>query len=131
MTRRLAARPWAWTFGAGEGTQHRRQNPTHTYNTPGTYTVALTVTYPAPTGAVTHTKVGYITVDVGMCPVPLLNGVRFNGAEAIWQGAPYNFTGVVIRAPGAPNGNFIITAQDRRRPSRSVPCNSDVTVNRP
>ena len=60
----------------------------------------------------TTTKVGYITVATGMCLVPSLNGVRFNNAEAIWQGAPYNFTGVVIRGTGAPNGNFIITAQN-------------------
>src|SRR5262245_2210616 len=43
---------WAWTFGTGEGTS-TTQNPTHVYNTPGTYTVALTVTYPSPTGPLT------------------------------------------------------------------------------
>jgi hypothetical protein len=36
----------------------------------------------------------------------------------------------VIRAPGAPNGNFIITAQDRTG-GTLIPCNSTVTVNRP
>ena len=120
---------WAWTFGAGQGTS-TLQNPTHTYNTAGTYTVALTVTYPSPTGPVTETKAGYITVQVGNCLVPSLNGVRFNNAEGIFQGPPYNFTGVVIRGPGAPNGNFIITAQSLTGASLA-PCSSDITVNRP
>jgi len=122
---------WDWTFGAGEGTSSL-ENPTHTYNATGTYTVSLTVTYPTPTGPMSHTEVGYIRVNVGMCPVPQLGGVRFNSAEGIWQGAPYNFTGVVIRAPGAPSGNFIITAQSVTYGlSATAPCDSDVVVDRP
>ena len=35
---------WAWTFGDG-GTS-TAQNPSHTYTSAGTYTVALTVTGP-------------------------------------------------------------------------------------
>jgi PKD repeat protein len=120
---------WAWTFGAGQGTS-TLQNPTHTYNTAGTYTVSLTVTYPSPTGPLTETKVGYIVVQVGSCLVPHLDGVKFNSAEAKFQGPPYNFTGVVIRGAGAPNGNFTITAQSLTAGSMA-PCSSDVTVNRP
>ncbi len=33
---------WAWEFG--DGSLHSAQNPTHTYNLPGTYTVSLKVT---------------------------------------------------------------------------------------
>lgn len=120
---------WAWTFGTGQGTSTLR-NPSHTYPTAGTYTVALTVTYPSPTGAVTVTKVGYITVQVGTCLVPSLNGVRVNSAQAVFAGSPYNFTGVVIKAPGAPSGNFLITAQSLTAGSQA-PCNSDITVDRP
>ena len=69
MTRRAGGTAVVWTFGAGEGSS-TGASPTHTYNTPGTYTVALQVTYPAPTGAVTTTKIGYINVAVGMCLVP-------------------------------------------------------------
>jgi PKD repeat protein/Flp pilus assembly protein TadG len=121
---------YAWTFGTGEGTGTGTP-VSHTYNSPGTYTVALTVTYPSPTGPLTATKVGFITVSAG-CTVPALNGgaVRFNDAQGIWRGAPYNFTGTVIRGPGAPSGNFFITTQTLVAGSKA-PCNSDVTVNRP
>jgi PKD repeat protein/Flp pilus assembly protein TadG len=122
---------WAWAFGAGQGTG-TGQTPTHTYTATGTYTVSLTVTYPSPTGPLSHTEVGYIRVNVGMCSVPQLGGVRFNDAQARWQGAPYNFTGVVVRAPGAPSGNFIITAQSiTYGVLAKAPCDSDVVVDRP
>jgi len=122
---------WDWTFGAGQGTGSG-QTPTHTYNATGTYTVSLTVTYPGPTGPLTHTETGYIRVNVGMCPVAQLGGVRFNDAQAKWQGPPYNFTGVVIKAPGAPSGNFIITAQSITYGVQAfAPCDSDVVVDRP
>jgi PKD repeat protein len=106
------------------------QNPTHTYNTAGTYTVSLTVTYPAPTGNITTTKTGYIIVQVGNCLVPSLNGVKFNSAAGVFNGSPYNFTGAVIRKTGAPNGNFTITAQSLTAGSLA-PCNSDITVDHP
>jgi PKD repeat protein/Flp pilus assembly protein TadG len=122
---------WDWTFGAGQGTGSG-ETPSHTYNATGTYTVSLTVTYPSPTGPLSHTEVGYIRVNVGMCSVPQLGGVRFHDAQARWQGAPYNFTGAVIRAPGAPSGNFVITAQSiTYGVLAKAPCDSDVVVDRP
>jgi len=119
---------WAWTFGVGEGTS-TQQNPTHTYNTSGTYTVTLTVTYPSPTGPVTGTKVGYISVQAGTCTVPSLIGVNFVDAQGIYNGSPNNFTGVVIRGPGAPAGNFKINQQNPVANSVQQ-CNSDITVNK-
>jgi PKD repeat protein len=116
---------YAWTFGDG-GTA---TGPTaqHTYtNTAGSpFTVSLTVTYPAPIGAVTTTKPAYITVNPGKCTVPSLDGVKFNNAQAAW--AAKNFTGVVARAPGAPNGNFTIHVQSQTA-SFKIPCDSDVEV---
>jgi PKD repeat protein len=41
---------WAWTFGQGEGSS-TAQNPTHLYNTPGSYTVTLTATNGAGTSS--------------------------------------------------------------------------------
>ena len=50
---------WFWTFGDG-GTS-TAQNPSHTYGTAGTFTVALTVTGPG--GVSSETKTDYVVVD--------------------------------------------------------------------
>jgi PKD repeat protein len=113
-----------WTFGSGEGTG-TGATVSHTYSTPGSYTVTLTVTYPV-TGAETVSKTNYISVSVGLCTVPSLNGVRRNDAQAVWTGA--GFTGTVSSGPGAPNGNFTILQQSITAASQ-VPCSSSVTVN--
>jgi len=121
------ATAWSWSFGNGNTGSGSVVN--HTYNSTGSpYTVTLTVTYPS--GPQSITKTAYITVGVGNCTVPSLNGVRFNSALGVWQGVPSNFTGTVIRGPGAPGGNFIITAQSLTATSLA-PCNSSITVNRP
>jgi PKD repeat protein len=121
------ATAWSWNFGTGEGTS-TLQNPTHTYNTAGTYTVTLTVTYPAPTGQVTATKVGYIQVATATCQVPNLIGTRYDNAQAVYSGSPYNFTGAVIRDTNAPQSNFIINTQSLVA-NALVPCNLDIAVN--
>lgn len=56
---------WAWTFG--DGNSSALQNPTFTYNVPGTFTVALIATNAY--GSDTETKVGYMTVTD--CHAPL------------------------------------------------------------
>lgn len=125
---------WAWTFGAGQGTATGAGPVSHTYNLAGTYTVSLTVTYPGPIGPITNTKVGFVTVAVGSCTVPQLVGKKVNVAQAFYSGAPYNFTGIVIKAAGAPSGNFTITAQSLvygGTPPATAPCNSDITVSAP
>ena len=50
---------WFWNFGDTSPTNNE-QNPTHTYDDPGIYTVSLTVT--GPSGTDTETKTNYITV---------------------------------------------------------------------
>ncbi len=50
---------WTWDFGDESEPSHL-QNPTHTYETPGVYTVTLTVKGPKGTG--TETKTNYITL---------------------------------------------------------------------
>jgi len=55
---------WSWTFGDG-GTS-AAQNPSHTYNSAGQYTVSLTATNPY--GSNTKTKNNYITVTSGGQP---------------------------------------------------------------
>lgn len=51
---------WSWDFGDGVGTSSA-QNPSYTYNNPGTYTVTMTATNPC--GSDQEAKAGYITVD--------------------------------------------------------------------
>lgn len=50
---------WSWNFGDGSGLS-TAQNPAHTYNAAGTFTVSLTATNAQ--GSDTATKTGYITV---------------------------------------------------------------------
>ena len=50
---------WVWSFG--DGITSSDQNPSHTYTTPGTYTVTLTVTNAG--GSSTVTEVDYITAE--------------------------------------------------------------------
>ncbi len=51
---------WSWTFG--DGGSSTAQNPSHTYNAVGTYTVALTATNSY--GNNTNTKTNYLTATV-------------------------------------------------------------------
>ena len=66
---------WSWTFG-DNGTS-TVQNPSHTYSTPGTYTVSLTARNAC--GPSTNTKTGYITVS-DPCPNPVYTIV-----DAFWD----------------------------------------------
>jgi PKD repeat protein len=116
---------YVWDFGAGEGTG-TGATVNHTYSTPGTYTVSLTVTYPI--GDETVTKTNYISVSVGLCTVPELFNVRRNDAQTTWN-AP-GFTGTVTDGVGAPSGNYLIKRQSLTAGS-VVPCSSSVVVNNP
>jgi|GEM_PF-191722 len=56
---------WSWNFG-DSGTSSVR-NPSHTYTSPGTYTVSLTAANS--NGSDTETKTGYITVTAPQPPI--------------------------------------------------------------
>ena len=66
---------WSWTFGDG-GTSSS-QNPSHTYNSAGTYNVSLTVTGPG--GSDGETKNGYITVNPCINPTASFTGSPTSG----------------------------------------------------
>lgn len=51
---------WAWDFENDATVDATTQNPSHTYTTPGTYSVTLTATNEA--GPATTTKTGFVTV---------------------------------------------------------------------
>ena len=46
---------WLWNFG--DGTTSTAQNPSHTYTSPGTYTVIETITGPSGSGSASHTLI--------------------------------------------------------------------------
>ena len=54
---------WEWDFGDGNPI-NTDENPTHTYTTPGIYTVTLTITTIG--GAVSETKQGFINATEGV-----------------------------------------------------------------
>ena len=55
--------PTAWTWGFGDASPvSSQQNPTHTFTTPGVYTVTLTVTRTEPADSDTVVKLNFITV---------------------------------------------------------------------
>ncbi|MAB78478.1 MAG: hypothetical protein CMJ89_03900 [Planctomycetes bacterium] len=74
---------WAWDFG-DLGTS-ALQNPTHTYASPGTYTVKLTVTGPG--GIDTETKTDYVTVSEPP-PTAEFSGAPLTGSAPL----PVTFT---------------------------------------
>jgi PKD repeat protein len=55
---------WSWDFG--DGSTSSAQNPTHTYSSPGTYTVKLTATNGS--GSDTKNRTDYISVTVFVSP---------------------------------------------------------------
>ena len=68
---------WSWDFGDG-GTS-TQQNPSHTYNSAGTYTVSLTVTNAQ--GSDTETKNNMITVNDPGLPDPPVAAFGSNPSE--------------------------------------------------
>lgn len=70
---------WSWTFTGGTPSSSSSQNPTITYNTPGTYTVTLTSTNGAGSDAVTKTS--FITVESSSPDVT--NGIFSESFESL------------------------------------------------
>jgi len=64
---------WAWSFTGGTPATSSLQNPTITYNSPGTYTVALTVD--DGNGPATKTISNYITVNSAPAQPSVINGI--------------------------------------------------------
>jgi len=83
---------WVWNFG--DGNSSTLQNPTHTYSSPGTYNVSLTVSDGATTD--TETKTSFITV-----------GSPVNTQENIISCDNYNWNGNNYSV----SGNYIDTLQ--------------------
>lgn len=74
---------WQWNFGDGGS---NLQNPSHTYNSPGTYSVSLTVENNA--GLDTETKIAYVVVDAP----PTGLAANFSGGPSLSGPAPLTVT---------------------------------------
>ena len=70
------ASSWAWDFDNDGTTDSTQRNPSHTYASPGTYSVRLSVT--GATGSDDEIKTGYITVA---SPPVCGNGIREDGEQ--------------------------------------------------
>ena len=101
---------WSWDFGDGQTST--AQDPVHTYTTPGTYDVALTVT--GPDGSDTHIEPGFVTLSAGVdCSA---EDATFNTNFPIKEGA-YDFV------PVTPDGRglwCIYSVRDREDGSAGV-----------
>ncbi|MCB9016582.1 MAG: carboxypeptidase regulatory-like domain-containing protein [Lentimicrobiaceae bacterium] len=94
---------WLWNFG--DGTTSTLQNPSHTYNTAGTYNVSLTVN--GASGSDTETKNGYITVTGGTVGNSTLTGQVTNATNGNpVAGALVSIAG--LSAITDNNGNYTI-----------------------
>ena len=71
--------PTAWSWNFGDSNTSTVQNPSHTYSTTGSYTVALKATNQY--GNNTNTKTNYITV--GSAPVAAFSGTPTSGAAPL------------------------------------------------
>ena len=120
-----ADNPTAWAWDFGDGGTSAIQNPTHTFTSPGAYTVSLTVTTSA--GGGTAVKTDYINVSIGLCQVPDFVGRKRNQAQGLWSAR--GFTTTVVVRPTAPPGNFTIGFQSITGNSM-VPCSSTIEIDK-
>jgi len=73
FTDQSAPTPSAWSWSFGDGGTSTQQNPSHTYQTPGTYDVTLIVSNPC--GADTLTQAGAIVALPSTTAVPFEGGI--------------------------------------------------------
>ena len=90
---------WAWNFG--DGGSSTQKNPSHTYNTAGSYTVSLTVT--DQNGTDSETKTNYISVaDPAQPPTAEFSGTPTSGATPL----TVNFTNLSTGDVNSYSWNF-------------------------
>jgi len=112
---------WSWTFG-DSGTSTAK-NPSHTYNSTGNYTVALTATNAY--GNNTKTKTNYISVTLPNPPVADFSGTPTNGQEPLTVA----FTDLSTNSPTAWSWTFgDSTTSTVRNPSHTYTNAGSYTV---
>lgn len=96
---------WAWDVDGDSVTDYTTQNPSHNYDTPGTYTVTLTATNAA--GSDGETKTAYITVLNEPAPPTLLFAEPFESFPLNSSDAWYNDTTPGTIVAGGQTGNCL------------------------
>lgn len=95
------ATSWAWNFG--DGNTSTTQNPSHTYTTPGSYTVSLTVTGACGTATTDTIVIAFVGVKdpvlagISLYPNPSQGQINVRFEESIGQTAILNITDLVGR----------------------------------
>ena len=111
---------WTWSFPGGTPSSSTSQNPTITYNTPGTYNVQLIATNA--NGSDTLLQTNYITVN--SCPAPVAN---FSGTPTtLCAGNTVSFTDLSANTPTGWTWSF-----PGGTPSSSTSQNPTITYNTP
>jgi PKD repeat protein len=96
----LSQSPSAWSWDFGDGGTSTEQNPTHTYNNIGVYTVTLTATNEF--GSDTLVKTDYITVTAPQSPI-----ADFTASNTdIHQGNSVFFTDLSLENPSSWSWTF-------------------------
>jgi len=94
---------WSWTFG--DGGNSTSQNPSHTYNSAGTYSVTLSVSNSAGNDALTKTN--YITVNPagsGYASLPYATGFEGGSLDQYWTTTSSGAGRVLITTANTPHG---------------------------
>jgi len=98
----------SWSWDLGDGDTSTVQNPSHTYQTPGTYSVRLTVTGPG--GSNTVTRTDYITVvaDTGGGGTGLVAAYGFDesGGTVALDASGNNNNGTLLGPTRTSTGKF-------------------------
>jgi Zn-dependent metalloprotease len=109
---------WSWSFPGGTPSGSTAQNPSVTYNTPGTYDVSLTATNSS--GSDGETKTNYITVTAPQPPVANFTASTTNPSV----GGSVTFTDTSTNTPTSWSWSF-----EGGTPATSTAQNPTITYN--
>jgi hypothetical protein len=124
-----AGAPTAWSWNFGDGGTSTQQNPSHTFNTAGTFTVIMTATVSGNSN--TQTRTGYITVYPSPTATASVSNAtcgNSNGsltATAATGQAPYTYAwssgSTTATANGLAPGTYTLTVTDARGCTSTTP----------